>query len=184
MIYSQVIARRYARGLMLSLKDNDVDQVERELLDFVELMRLENTGLKRIFLDPSFSPIDRRSILQAIAKRCSMHESLQGFLKLLLAKDRMNLIELIYAALTHMIDEVRVRARAHIESAVELSPEEVGEIKAILEEITKKTIVTTTALNKGLLGGIRVRLKDAIFDGTIKAKLEAMKRQLMHDIGH
>jgi F-type H+-transporting ATPase subunit delta len=178
MIYQQVIARRYARGLMLSLKEGDFDEVLAQLKLFCDLATITSLELKRVLEDPAFSPLDRRAVINKIASKSSMHPQLHHFLLLLVEKNRMALLSLIYEALLILIDSHQARLRVKIVSASSVSPEEVFEITESLKKSLKKDVMAELKIDPSLLGGMRIEVGGTVFDGSLKAKLAGMKHKL------
>ncbi len=177
MMYQQVIARRYARGLMLSLNVEDFDAVLDELKSFSDLISVSSPELKRIFEDPAFSPLDRRAVIERIAKQADIRSELRHFLLLLIEKNRMTLLPLIYEALLSLVDSDQKRLRVKIVGASAVDKEDVLEIIKSLEKSGKK-ILPETLIDPSLLGGIRVEVAGTIYDGSLKAKLAAISHEL------
>ena len=70
-------------------------------------------------------------------------------------------------------------ADAHIETAFELSPAELG---SLMETLSKKfsglTLHPVVVVNPDLIGGVRIRVGDKLLDGSIRASLSQMKTAL------
>ena|SRR5579871_2377561 len=181
MMYEHVIARRYAKGLMLSAKDNELDDLEEELKALVEALMKGSSDLYRLFEDPAFSPLERKAVIKRMKERFLMSDTLYHFLLLLIDKGRMMLLPMIHEALISLVDERRGRVRANIKSASPLDASLAQEIKDALFDICHKEVVATQSLHKELLGGIRVEVGGLIFDGTVQAKLDALKKQLRYE---
>lgn len=182
MLYQQVIARRYAKGLMLSAKDVDLEAVEAELHTFVEAFSDRDSGLLRLFDDPAFSPLERKAVLDRLKEVLKMSDSLYNFLLLLVDKGRIDLLPLIHGALVGLIDDRKNRVRAHITSATPVDAKFVHDITHALKEICKKDVLMKSTVMPEVLGGVRVEVGDLIFDGTVKAKLEALKSKLSYEV--
>lgn len=184
MMYSHLIARRYARALLLSLKDHDLDEVLTQFKLFARLYNDASGDLQRLCEDPRFSPLNRRDVVKRIAEKAHFDPVLTTFLLLLIEKSRIALIELIYLSFARMVDEAKGRLRVRITSATPVIDEEIEAIKRTLQQVSKKEIVAETFMEKGLLAGTRVETAGAVFDGTLKAKLSALENLLLNDIGH
>ncbi|MCA9507385.1 MAG: ATP synthase F1 subunit delta [Myxococcales bacterium] len=177
MMYQQVIARRYAKGLLLSLNTDELDDVLSELKSFIDLIKT-SAELKRVFEDPSFSPLERRAVIDKIASQAKMHKNLHHFLLLVIDKNRIALIALMYEALVTLIDSQKARIRVKIISALPASQEEIREITDTLGASLKKTILVDSYVDPSLLGGMRIEVAGTIFDGSLKAKLMAIGHEL------
>jgi len=70
------------------------------------------------------------------------------------------------------------RSSAHVESAIELSAATRADLQASLTRKYSRPISLSFQTNPELLGGIRVKVGSDVWDGTVKARLEALKAQL------
>ena len=107
---------------------------------------------------------------------------LRHFFDLLVDKGRILLLPLIHEAYSALLDAFHNRLRAHIKSAAPVQDEMVAEITQTLKKICKKEIIADVAIDHSLLAGLRVEIGDMVIDGSAKAKLYAMKNQLMNTI--
>jgi F-type H+-transporting ATPase subunit delta len=179
MSFQHLIARRYAKGLMMASEMAKLDMLALELKDMV-LMIDGHKDLGRVFLDPAFSPIDRKKVIDGIAQKTSMMPVLHDFLQFLVDKGRFSLLSLIYEEFGRFIDEQMGRVRANITSASPLSEQETSLITQALAALSKKMVSIDAVIDASLLGGIRIDMAGTIIDGTVLAKLDAMKSQLVN----
>jgi len=70
------------------------------------------------------------------------------------------------------------RSSAHVESATELGADTRADLQASLTRKYGRPISLSFQINPELLGGIRVKVGSDVWDGTVKARLEALKAQL------
>lgn len=70
------------------------------------------------------------------------------------------------------------RSSALVESATELGADTRAELQASLSKKYGRPISLSFQVNPELLGGIRVKVGSDVWDGTVKARLEALKAQL------
>ena len=67
-------------------------------------------------------------------------------------------------------------------SALPLTEEQLGAIKARLEDTTGKTIVLKNTVDPSVLGGIKLRYMGIQLDGTLRARLNAIENGLKNTI--
>jgi len=65
---------------------------------------------------------------------------------------------------------------ATVQSAVPLEPDLRGRLRTNLEAVYGKRMNTEFAEDPNLIGGIRVRVANDVYDGTVKARLAALAR--------
>ena len=70
------------------------------------------------------------------------------------------------------------RSSAHVESATELDAGTRAELQSSLSRKYGRPISLSFQTQPELLGGIRVQVGSDVWDGTVKARLEALKAQL------
>lgn len=177
MFYQQVIARRYARGLLLSLAEQSLDEVLTQLNWFIVVID-SSPELKRLFEDPAFSPLERSKIINKLAVPSNMNDDLRHFLLLLVEKNRLKLLPLINEALLILVDSKKERVRVKITSASALNNEDLEDITKNLEASLKKQVLAEVSVDPSLLGGLCVQVGGTLFDGSLKAKLQSLRHQL------
>lgn len=85
------------------------------------------------------------------------------------------------ATLTHFQRLVKLHLdarQARIENAVESTPELQAGIQAALARRYGPGLETTFWINPELLGGLKIRVGSDVYDGSVKARLEALKEAL------
>ena len=102
----------------------------------------------------------------------------RNFIHVLVAADRVALLPQISAQFDALKDDAEATAKATIESAFELTDAQVAELKAALERRFGRKIEASVSVNPELIGGARVTVGDAVIDGSVQAKLDAMSTQL------
>ncbi|MDB6120851.1 MAG: atpH [Verrucomicrobiaceae bacterium] len=70
------------------------------------------------------------------------------------------------------------RSSAHVESATDLDAATRADLQTSLTRKYGRPISLTFQTNPELLGGIRVKVGSDVWDGSVKARLEALKAQL------
>ncbi len=70
------------------------------------------------------------------------------------------------------------RRTARVENAVETPPELMNSIRANLERRYGSGLNISFGVNPGLIGGLRIKVGSDVYDGSVKARLEALKSSL------
>lgn len=70
------------------------------------------------------------------------------------------------------------RQRAVVESATQLTPAIAAELQASLSKKYGRVLSLEFKVDPELLGGIRVKVGSDVWDGSVKARLEALKNSL------
>ncbi len=102
----------------------------------------------------------------------------RNFIRVLVDADRIAMLPQIAAQFDALKDAAEATAKATIESAFDLTEAQVAGLKAALEKRFGKKIETSVSVNPALIGGARVTVGDAVIDGSVQARLDAMSTQL------
>ena len=182
MIKDHAIARRYARALIMSADNSDLDKLEEQFAKLSASINL-SFDFKNLFANPSFSVADKKNVIEKIAEKFELSLILKHFLLLLLRKKRMNLLELIYKEFVLLLDEKNKRLRVSIQSASKVENEIIEELKASFAKAFGMNVIIDTSIDKDLIGGISLKTPAMVFDGTIKNRLSSLKEGLLKQIG-
>jgi len=74
--------------------------------------------------------------------------------------------------------ERRDKLVAVVQSATELSGEQVSRLRAALQRIYHRDVVVHIAVEPNLLGGLRIQVGDEIIDGSVAGRLDTLRRAL------
>ena len=75
----------------------------------------------------------------------------------------------------------RNRLVAHVTSAINLDDTQTSRLRTALSTLTGRDINVNITVDRGVIGGISVRLGDEIIDGTVASRLAAARTQLLND---
>ena len=174
------VARRYAKALIeVASEAGAIEQVEKELGSFLGMVN-GNDELKQVIHSPVFSVDERVAIVEALAKDGAWGELTHKIILLLVKKERINSLAAILEAFSSEADRLADRMRAVISSAQALSDDRFQTIVSSLEKRTGKKVVATAEVDESLMSGVRAQIGGLVFDGSLKARLQEMQRQLIH----
>ena len=172
----KVLSARYAKALLdLAIEEGVVDEAAADIKGMSGALR-DNPDFRRFLASPL---IDMENKLAPVEKLMAGASAIgRKFVLLLVRKGRISIIDEIAYDYGRMAEEVLGRGTARLETASPLNEEQVETIKRQLERITNKKIKVDTVINKGLLSGVRARVGDRIFDGSLLTKIEGMRKVL------
>ena len=167
------IARRYARALFLLAEEQGaLEQTGIELQQLAELAAAPE--MAALVGNPLLSAKARRTVAVSLAEQLALSGTMKSFVCLLADKHRLDQMVGIADAYRRMLDEVRMRVRAVIHTAVELEEAEGEKIVEVFERVTGKTVLATKEVDKELLGGVVVELGGTVYDGSLKTQLAGL----------
>jgi F-type H+-transporting ATPase subunit delta len=168
-------ALRYAEAIFQVARDHgSYDTWLRELGEVEQL--LTDPLAAQVLLSPVV-PRDRKSAIldQALS---GLSPQTHNFIDLLVRRERLELIPQVNAALRELIDAARGFEVARVTTAAPLSDEERGLVVARLAARTGKRIRIEEQVDPSIMGGVVAQVGDEIIDGSVRGRLESLRRAL------
>jgi F-type H+-transporting ATPase subunit delta len=170
------IARVYARALFDAAQEKgELDDVHEQLAAFADAV----SGARdlQIFLfSPYFSTQEKEDGLRRVIDGAT--ETFLNFLALLVENHRMPVIFRIRARFEELWDEEKRLLPVEVTSAVELDESTVQQIGSTIGEQTGRHVELSSHVDPDILGGIVVRVGNAILDASIRNRLEQLRKQV------
>ena len=102
-----------------------------------------------------------------------------NFLMVVIDKRRQRLLREIAREYDDMVDEHLNRVHAEVTVARPLDESALSTVTERLTALLGRTAIPHVRVKPEILGGIVVRAGDTIYDGSLKSRLEGMRRQLL-----
>lgn len=67
-----------------------------------------------------------------------------------------------------------------IYSVIKLTPQQIKQIQTKIEKIINHKIEVVNKIDASLIGGIKVKVQNQVFDGSIKGQIEQLKQELLN----
>lgn len=173
-----IIAKRYSGALMkLAQDDNELKGIYENLLLVDETIN-SCDDLKTFLSHPSFSKDAKKEMLEEIFKD-KISQNILNFLSILLDRNRIFALGAILHSLKSMMDKKHNLLVIRAVSAIEISEDLKQKLKQKLETICEKQVNLETHTDESLIAGMVLKIGDKTIDGSIKSKLENLKRALI-----
>ena len=170
------IASVYGRSLFEVAQDNDkIDEVKEQLGEFTDALN-ENRELQVFFFSPYFSSQEKKDGIQKVVENGDEH--VVRFLELLAERHRMPALFRIRREYDRLWAEENQLLPVTITSAVELDEDTVKNLGKQIEDQTGQQIEVTAKVDPDLIGGLRMQVGNMIYDSTIRARLEKLRREV------
>lgn len=174
------LARRYAKALMgIGTDDGSYKRIGQDVASLAAAMK-SSRELGDILGNPVFPRDEREKIVLAVLQRIGASKTVINFSKLLLDRERLNIVPDISRELSAMIDEKSGQLTAEITSAVPLNSAQESELKTTLESLSGKKIQIVAKEDPALLGGLVAKVGDLVYDGSLRTQLQEIRRSLVH----
>ena len=177
--FSNTSAQRYSLALYeLSNEGNSLDIVEQHSSAVLKLIN-SSKDFNNLIKDPTGNQEDLILVINKISESFKLNDLVKNFMIFLVNKKRFFYLEKILKNFIEICSEKRGEIKAEIQSAKELSNEE---IKKINEDLTKN-FSSKMRLNyrhdKSLIGGLIVKIGSTMVDTSIKNKLQKIENRMI-----
>jgi F-type H+-transporting ATPase subunit delta len=173
------IARRYGRALFeLAAAEKKVEEIGGELARLLQAYR-EVEALPGALSDPTVPRSRRKELATRLAEsELRLSGVLRNFLHVLIENGRVREIPDIVQRYREMADEAAGRAHVIVRSASPLADQDRARLEAGLSEVTGKRVTVEVRQDPTLIGGLVAQVGSLVFDGSVRAQLEALGQDL------
>jgi F-type H+-transporting ATPase subunit delta len=174
---AEVVARRYARAL-LDVAEEKGDASLREELDELARLFAEHAELRTVLLHPAIPAEKKREVVAALWRKERPSELLQRLVGLLVERDRMELLPLIAKAYGRLWNAQRGIVEAEAVSAFAMEPSDTHALSAAVGRVLGKQVELRDQVDPSLMGGLLLRMEGRVYDGSVRARLRALRERL------
>jgi F-type H+-transporting ATPase subunit delta len=178
------LARIYAEALLNAAEAaNVVAPVLDEIDSLIDDVLRQDTRLNALLAGAAVGRRSRKEAIEkAFANRAS--DTVYKFLLVLNDHDRLDLLAPVRTTLHELHDERARRVRVHVYSATPLSDEFQERIRETLRSQFKLEPSLELQVDAMLLGGMKIRIGDKVYDATVRTKIDNLRNQLIARSSH
>ena len=172
-----VVAKRYADALFqIGLEKSTLDKLEEDLILVSEVFT-NNKEINTFLLHPKVNGEQKEKLLTESFK--GLHTDVVNTIKLLVERHRTMLIPSIVDAFIKKVNNAKGKEIATVYSVRELKADEKQKLQvAFAKRLGKKTLEFENIVDPSLIGGIKIRVGNTIYDGTVSGKLTRIEREI------
>ncbi len=168
---------RYVHALLGNLPAEQVGRVHEEVCEAAELWD-RSDDLRHVMLNPFIPVEEKMKAMGRIAERAGWLDLVRNFLGVLIENDRIALLSEVAPVLADFVRARLGREIAIIESPTPLSDEETARLMQRLGKRLGITLIPQVEVKPELIGGLRVRVGDTMYDATVAGSLQALREEL------
>lgn len=170
-------AVRFAKALFYeALRRDEIDQAARDLSALAAIC--EQTPDVAEFLSHPLVPEDRKKQLCREQLGALIQAEQMRFLELLIDRRRVQLLPDIVDYFGGLVDEHKGVVRAQVRSAAPLTEDERARLNSAVAALFGGQPILDISVHPELIGGLTVRVKDAVLDGSVRTSLEILQTDL------
>ena len=175
----RVSGKRYAEAIFqLAVQQDRVDQWGTELESISQVLQDEEFSS---FLAHAQVPLpEKNRSIEAVFP--DTDPLVRNLVALLISRGSIKLIGDVHLSYSQLVDEYRGRQRVEVTSAVPLDAAEVERISRFVSELIQKEVVVSTEVDETILGGVIIQVGDQLLDGSVRSRLEGLRRQVRSDV--
>ncbi|PLT31700.1 F0F1 ATP synthase subunit delta [Peribacillus deserti] len=172
------VAQRYAVALFQIAKEQNLLVQFEEELRTVRTVFSQNSELQGFLSHPKITIDQKKQFIQSVFGGASA--GVQNTLMLLVERHRENIIPEVAEDFIHLANEERGEAEAKVYSVRPLTDDERQAINsAFAKRVGKQSLIIENIIDRTLLGGVKIRIGNRIFDGSVSGKLQRLEKQLL-----
>lgn len=174
-----LIAERYAESLIEFGRDGKLSYVSiaSDLANVITILN-HSKDLYASLTNPMINVSDKEAVIDAVFEK-DVDVLIKNFLKLLVEKNRFDLIYDISIVFNSILDDINEIARVEVVSAVELNNFEKTKIQDKLSEKLNKQISIKYNIDESIIAGLVVKMGDDVMDMSVAHKLDEFKKALV-----
>ncbi len=168
--------KRYAQAAFeLALERKELEIWQAGLKKMSDLSRSEE--LMALLQSPRFPSDAKEDLLRK--QLGEIHPFVSNLAVLLVNKGIFRLSSAIFQQYNDLLDAYRGIERAKVTAAVPLSDEDKETISSRLGKVVDRKVAIDTQVDASLIGGFIARIGDMLIDGSIRQRLESLKKSLV-----
>lgn len=173
-----VVADRYAQALVGTISDlNELDRIDAEINLVGKLLETDVT-FKRFFLSPRVPQSDKKALIRKVFSELICADVLH-LIYLIIDKHRENITTKIAKRFSALADELKGVEAGTVITAVEMHDDEFKLLEAKVQKFSGRKITLEREVDPSLIGGIILWLGNHVIDGSIRYRLDCIRRDLL-----
>ena len=171
------VASRYGLALYsLALEENKIDSWQKDVKTLKGIF-LENPDFIMILGSSFISLEERIEILEKTLK--GVDKNIVALIDVIMENNRTDLLIDVFDSFNSYCNQYRGVSEGLIYSTLKLDQTVIDQIEKKISKIEGSKVELKNVIDPSLIGGVKVVIKDRIYDGSIKHNIEMMKKDLL-----
>lgn len=172
----ELVYNRYAIALLqLSIEKGQPEEYRKEVKCIKEILK-ENKDFMMVINDVNLSLEEKYSIVDSVFK--SAKEDIKIFIKIIIRNGRAFYLYEIFKETLYRFDDYLNIEEGVIYCTKDLADEDIEKAIKAIEKKTNKILEITKVIDESLLGGFKIKIKDNVYDASLKKRVSMLKEEL------
>jgi len=175
------LVNQYAKALLEVTQAAGGSQAAEAALDelsrFTEVFH-SSRDLRTVLLSPVVEHQQKVRLIGRLCEAIGAGRPVRNFLSVVTKKRRLALLPEIRDRYQALLDEAEGIVRAEVRTALPVTEAQKQALEARLAAITGGQVRCGYLVDESLVGGMSVKIGSAVYDGSVRGHLEALRRRL------
>jgi F-type H+-transporting ATPase subunit delta len=170
------VAQNYGQALFyVAQKGKALDAVEADFRALTDAF--DNSLIDEIWDNPKVAKPEKHKLADTVLKGANPY--LKNLVHMAIDRNRITYLASIFEEFLKVRDAESDTLHVVVEAAYELSKATQDKLAKRLHDLSEHPVRLSVVENPDIIGGIRIKFKDNMVDGSVQARLEGMRHQLM-----
>lgn len=174
----ETVARNYAETLFSLGQRHEGIPAFAAGMDLVDGLLEQEPNFRRFLETPRIETEEKKALVRKVFGQALPHQLL-NFLLVTIDKRRQRLLRSIARTFRALVDEHEGRAYVDVTVARPLDDATKDLLARRLSSLLGVTAIPQVRVRPEIVGGVIVRTGDTIYDGSVRKRLDGMRRQLL-----
>lgn len=171
------VAKVYSQAFLDAAGSGAASSALEELSSFVDDVLGQNAEFDRMLRTQQLSVEAKLELLEKVVVPQST-PLFANFIRVVAHHDRLDLLPLIRDLAVREIERRQGQRRVQVTSAVELSAQTLDTIRNSMANALSTQPILETRIDPSLLGGMKIRVGDTVYDGSLKTQVKQLRARL------
>lgn len=169
-----VVAKRYARALYeIASREGRTLEVEHEVKAVVDALTSDKQ-MTDFITSPNISESVKLGVMDSLQDKLS--GPVVSLVKLLIERGRTEILPELLQAYVKISGDALGFANATVYTTYPLNNEQQQQVAGEFSQLVNKQVRVENVIDANLLGGMKVRIGDTVYDGSLAGKLERLEK--------
>ena len=174
----ETVARNYAEALFELAERHEGVEAYGTGIEVVARLIDENDDFRRFLQTPRIALAQKKAVVRRVFDE-TLPTRLVNFLLITLDKRRQRLLRGIAREYMSLMDQHFNRVHVEVTLARQFDEQSMEEMQKRLTAALGKTAIPHVRIKPGILGGAIFRTGDTIYDGSLRRRLDGMRRRML-----